>query len=435
MQRFAPVLICFSLMSALTACAGPAAEIKLESPSPYQMQSLCFQLDDLTRVDVDCVAVRMKFSDQSFTGAWLVAVDSGREIWRSEPRKGSPAFDSRVIYKQSGRLDLPAGRYTLYQFGGGKWRVDAPFNNWGNVLNDLADMLNRERPDKNPDQYLGKCFVSMRQTDGRSVFRTTDAPRPSACTIDLRGMGDDQRETRTFKVERRTEVEIIGTGEWGDSYKHFYDFGWVEEAKIGEPVWVMDINRSKAAGGSDRNKISRRTLKLDPGFYTAGYVTDDSHAVGSWNAMPPSQPENWGLCIVATNPKRLKMIAIEDVQRPDVLVSMLRVGDDETRKAEFRLDDRSELHIRAMGEGRRNDMYDYGWIVDLDSGREVWSMTWDMCTHAGGTKRNLLFDREISLPAGRYQAIYTTDDSHSFEDWNSAAPRDAQRYGMVIIKR
>ena len=435
MKRFAQVIILLLLINTAVALAEKTSEVALNSPIHYDLQSSYFQLDGLTRVDVDCVAIRMKFGMESYTGAWLVAMDSGREIWRSDPHKGKMIHDSRVIFKQKTQLDLPVGKYALFQFGGGEWDLESPFNSWSNALNDLADLLNRERPDKDPTEYLEKCFVSLKQPDGRKVFKTTSQTPSSACEVNLRGMGDNARETQTFWLSKSEDIEIIGTGEWGGYNKHFYDYGWVENALSGEPVWVMDIKHSKHAGGTSRNMISRIRVELGPGYYTAGFRSDGSHAVGSWNAMPPSIPDNWGLCVRSRKSAGLKLVDIEDVDRSDILVSMLRIGDDENRKSEFQLKETSKLHIHALGEGRSSGMYDYGRIVDLESGREVWVMDWDECRHAGGTKRNMLYDGVITLPAGRYQAIYTSDDSHSFAGWNSPYPKEAFRYGMVITKR
>ena len=51
---------------------------------------------------------------------------------------------------------------------------------------------------------------------------------------------------------------------------------------------------------------------------------------------------------------------------------------------------------------------------------------------AGGARKNRLYDDEIRLPAGTYKAVYRTDGSHSFEDWNADQPRDPWNWGMTI---
>ena len=47
-------------------------------------------------------------------------------------------------------------------------------------------------------------------------------------------------------------------------------------------------------------------------------------------------------------------------------------------------------------------MFDRGVITDLGSDREVWALTGAAARPAGGAGKNLLFDGEITLPAGRY---------------------------------
>jgi hypothetical protein len=77
-------------------------------------------------------------------------------------------------------------------------------------------------------------------------------------------------------------------------------------------------------------------------------------------------------------------------------------------------------------------MYDYPYIMDDETGHVVWEMKYEQTRHAGGAKKNRLFDGEIRLPSGKYEVIYTSDDSHSFDGWNDARPRDPMNWGVTI---
>ena len=59
-------------------------------------------------------------------------------------------------------------------------------------------------------------------------------------------------------------------------------------------------------------------------------------------------------------------------------------------------------------------------------------MTYRKTDRAGGARKNRLFDDEIYLKAGTYQVIYESDDSHSFEEWNSRPPDDPFNWGITI---
>ena len=432
------ILLCAAAATAVPpAPPPPTPTLALTRPDPFELQSKPFRVAEPVRARIECTAIRMKFGGGSHTGAWLVDTDSGREIWRSDPAHGQMIGKSRILYSQKSEVDLPPGNYALYQFGGGRWVVKNPFSDLGTLLNDLADLINKESPQKEPDKYYGKCMVTMVSDDGRSVFGPVYGRLCEDCLIDLRRVEDNDLRMQSFRVKKRLTLQLTSVGEGSGSDTRFFDFGWIEHAGTGVSVWRMEMPYCLNAGGAEKNIICTRPLTLDPGLYTAGYVTDSSHAYDAWNAMPPTMPEWWGLCLDA-DPRTasdVELLEPDEISVPGLLVSFLRVGDDEKRKAVFELSEESDLQIYAIGEGRSDRMYDYGWIVDLDSGDEVWSMEGAECRHAGGTKRNVLFDGTITLPPGRYQAIYVTDDSHAFGKWNSPSPDQSTRYGMVIRRR
>ena len=106
--------------------------------------------------------------------------------------------------------------------------------------------------------------------------------------------------------------------------------------------------------------------------------------------------------------------------------------DDAHRRQRFTLEKRTKVWIYAIGEGRGNTMYDYGWIEDED-GRKVWKMRYEETSHAGGTRKNRLFNDRIILDSGEYEVHFRTDGSHSFEDWNASKPDDPAHWGITIL--
>jgi hypothetical protein len=92
------------------------------------------------------------------------------------------------------------------------------------------------------------------------------------------------------------------------------------------------------------------------------------------------------------------------------------------------------VRIYALGEGSGDEMFDYAWIADSESGRRVWEMKFEDTEHAGGAEKNRVFDGTIRLARGDYELVYRSDDSHSFGEWNAPAPRDFTNWGVTLYR-
>ncbi len=117
-----------------------------------------------------------------------------------------------------------------------------------------------------------------------------------------------------------------------------------------------------------------------------------------------------------------------------MLARIARVGDDKKLRKSFKLDKDGSVRVYAVGEGRGGHMYDFAWIEDRRTGRVVWEMSYLLTEHAGGSKKNGLFDGSVFLKSGEYEAVFETDDSHSFQRWNAAAPHDPRDWGVTVYK-
>ena len=113
------------------------------------------------------------------------------------------------------------------------------------------------------------------------------------------------------------------------------------------------------------------------------------------------------------------------------IAEILDVKDNEDRTSEFILEDELQVRIFALGEGVGGEMYDYGWIEDAERNEELWVMREPETTHAGGAGKNRMAEKVITLPAGRYRLRYTSDESHSFNHWNSTPP-DYRFWGISV---
>jgi len=129
---------------------------------------------------------------------------------------------------------------------------------------------------------------------------------------------------------------------------------------------------------------------------------------------------------------RAAVEAAQERAAEGAIASFRKLGDREYLERGFELARPMKIHIYALGEGRDDGVYDYGWILNADTGARVWQFTYDDSHHAGGANKNRVVDSVFEAPAGKYVAVYGTDDSHSYDHWNAAPPFDPAAWGLTI---
>ena len=253
--------------------------------------------------------------------------------------------------------------------------------------------------------------------------------------ISIDRVGDNFYEKETFEVLEDLELNIFAIGE-GTKYSGMVDYAWIDDVNRNDKIWEMDYEETEHAGGASKNRKVDRSIKLRKGIYNLYYVTDDSHSYkDGFNSSSPSYPKKWGVTLYSIDNDKLKskIKKLEnDYRNRNVIVEITRVGDHEKIRREFKLDRSQKVRIFAMGEGDDDEMHDYGWIKNLETGRTVWKMRYEDTRHAGGARKNRAIDETITLDAGEYRVYYRSDGSHSFEDWNARAPRDRELWGVTV---
>ena len=124
----------------------------------------------------------------------------------------------------------------------------------------------------------------------------------------------------------------------------------------------------------------------------------------------------------------------DDLVKLPVIAQIVHVLDNEDKTLAFSLPKSQDVRIFAIGEGQPGEMFDYGWIENVDNGSRVWEMQEPKTTHAGGAGKNRKVDLVITLPAGNYKLRYKSDDSHAFDHWNSLPP-DINFWGIAVYKK
>jgi hypothetical protein len=239
-----------------------------------------------------------------------------------------------------------------------------------------------------------------------------------------------------FQLDRPADVEVYAIGELrGDGA---FDFGWIQSADTRQPVWRMEMSRTVAAGGANKNRMAHDTLHLAAGRYVAYFTSDDSHSPAEWNAVPPYDPAFWGLTLRVADPAAraaVRQFDWDPVPEGQTIVSLIHMGDDELRSQGFTLRQAMDVRIYAMGEctDKKSEMQDYAWIVEAATRRRVWEMRCEDTEPAGGAQKNRLFDGGLRLEAGSYLVYYKSDDSHSSVKWNDAPPVEARYWGVSVF--
>ena len=238
---------------------------------------------------------------------------------------------------------------------------------------------------------------------------------------------------KSFALTQPIDVQLYAFGEIRRD--GVFDYGWIMNADTRAHVWDMTLDNSGPGGGASRNRTVQETLRLQPGRYVVYYASDDSHGPQEWNAMPPSDPSFWGIMLRVKNPSArtaVRAYDYEPVPAGQTLVSMIGIGDDVTRSQGFTLRHSMTVRVYALGEGHREDMVDYAWIVDAMSHKRVWTMHYEDTEPAGGADKNRLFDRTLHLDAGSYLVYYRSDGSHSYGNWNAAPPAEGKYWGVSV---
>ena len=350
--------------------------------------------------------------------AWIVNQGTREKVWQTDKWDMEYAGGAEKNQLHDEVVNFDKGRYVLY------------------VVTD--DSHSFEEFNANPpyDPYnWGVTILPVDKFD-KTSFAITEVPTLGEALIDFTRARNNNSREQSFKLDKETKLHVYAIGEISGDEREFADYGYILNAASGESVWEMSWRNTEHAGGADKNRMFDDFVTLPAGTYTACYVTDDSHAYRHWNDAAPFDPESYGLAIYpagSTKPASFKLVSEEDINKgTNILAKITRVGDDERRHARFKLDKEATVNIYALGEGMGGDMYDYAYIVDLGSGRDIWEMRYRKTDHAGGAEKNRMEKDEITLGPGEYEVVYESDGSHSFSHWNDTPPRDPLNWGVTI---
>lgn len=368
--------------------------------------------------------------------AWILDARTRAVVW--DLRAAATKRETNGLRRFADTLRLPAGVYEAHyaSFPAAYAAMDGEFS-----LRRLATRFGRGG-DRFGGPYIDdglyKQFALMIDGTGRPATPEDIAAARAAFTATaiVTVVPDRNASARQgFELTRPTDVEIDAVGELardGDGS----DYGWIMNADTHQRLWTMAFDNSEPAGGAQKNRMVHETLRLKPGRYVAYFVGDDSHGPKEWNAVPANDPESWGLTLRVKDPAvraAVRPFNYEPVPAGQTIVSLISMGDHVTRSQGFTLRRPMTVRIYAIGEGFESDMVDYAWVVDATRHKRVWTMSYENTDHAGGAEKNRVFDDTVRLEAGSYLVHYTSDGSHSYNNWNSSPPAEDRFWGVSVF--
>ena len=283
---------------------------------------------------------------------------------------------------------------------------------------------------------------------------------------ELKSIGIEIPQPVTFHVKA---LGAGGDNEWKNREDEMFAYAWILDAQTRQPVWKM--SRSNTSSKRDDREFDEN-ITLSRGSYevyfsaaTFGYHTSFKHMNVNVdhreNGLPGGKNEEkgffsffkgwWSDDVSKSWEKRSRQWGIEmfvedskasmvrtftpPKELPNVLFKAAGLGENEFIRRGFTLSEPMTLRIYALGEGLDREPADYGWIINTADRSRVWDLRSGRTTHAGGAKKNIKSDRDLTLGKGKYVVYYITDDSHSEVDWNDAPPDDPLNWGITIAAK
>jgi hypothetical protein len=347
--------------------------------------------------------------------AWLKNVDSGKIVWEMDKDTTQAAGGAKKNRMFKGKVPVHKGNYVLSYSSDGSHH----YNDWNS------------RPPYDPQAWGVSVYAD--KTAKIALFDPKEQRRANQI-LAIDGVGDDANITKHFKLSKEATLRIHALGERASS-KRMADYGWIVDNKSNLTVWEMKAKQTEHAGGSSKNRSIDEEITLPSGSYSVHYQSDGSHSYDDgWNASRPYDEEQWGISLYASSDNFDKStIKIVDNPHGIALAQLTQIGDNANETTTFELNADQKVRIYAIGEGDDDDMADYGYIKEAETGKRVWYMFNDETKHAGGANKNRMISEVITLKKGRYKMYFKSDGSHSYDDWNANPPTDERNYGITVF--
>jgi len=280
-----------------------------------------------------------------------------------------------------------------------------------------------------------------------------------------------------FTLTKDTKIHINAAGggnkdnwhEWWGKKSHannMFVLGWIINADSRNVVWQMTMDNTS---GKEQERAYEDDVQLEKGSYEVYF---SAHAYSSssginfnsvnidrrqgkksgnkffdkflkwfsddyddmYSEFMEKAKDVWGIYLSVPKSEESAVQLFNAPKKiSNTLLAITGVGDGAYVKKSLTVNRDVTVNIYALGEGREKDeVFDYGWISNLETRERVWDMNYGNTDFAGGASKNILYKGEVRLAKGSYELDYVTDDSHSREDWNATPPYDPFNYGITL---
>ena len=292
-----------------------------------------------------------------------------------------------------------------------------------------------------------------------AVLLHAAAAAAQPAVVDLRDVQPRQVKSAVFTVAAAQDFHIDAIG--AEAARDVGPFSWVPAIWRGDDrtrdpwmgnAWILDTASRRVVWELSGAQTSRRrgtrsfsgTVRLPAGTYEAFYASfpyawtvgdDESRASQRFLSWLTDQGFDQFRLTVRGQAQVVSGADAERARRNLETGAVVALRGDRNHRsiqAGFVLDRPTEIEVYASGEARDGADYDFGSIINADTRQPVWRFSWRDSAPAGGAAKNRMVRIRKTLPAGRYAALYATDDSHDPSGWNAPPPRDPYAWGLFV---
>lgn len=288
--------------------------------------------------------------------------------------------------------------------------------------------------------------------------------------VDIQNLSTREHRMSAFVLNAPQELTItaVGAEPWPDRLRSREDKQWQDDEQTTWPAaaWILDA-KTRAVVWDLRSAETRResnglrrfsgTVRLPAGTYEAHYASypaatsfDGSINISSLEDVirmgrraktggpyvEKGLYRGFGLTITGIGKgASVQELRAAQAQFTASAIATVVPNISESARTGFELSRATEIEIYSIGELSKDEGADYGWIMDADTHKQVWQMTYDNTEPAGGAAKNRLAHETVRLKPGRYVAYFVNDDSHHPDEWNRVPPTDPEFWGLTLRVR
>ena len=268
---------------------------------PKDLRVAGFALTSKQEIAIEATGFSYRSYDYKlFMGnAWILDSESREVVW--DLSESSSRRSKRGTLKFMDRVSLPKGIYEVY-YASYPLSRDFDLEDIGDILGSFfRDWFNGDRRSSRREMRgFYKEFQVVIKGEGKSLSRNEiydiHEKLKNESLVWISGYKKNLYKSVGCVANKPVELEVYSIGEFDD--REQFDYGYIQDAISRKKVWDLSYRKSKYAGGAEKNRMRKDTIKLPAGKYAVIYATDGTHSSKKWDAQPPYDPEFWGISVV-----------------------------------------------------------------------------------------------------------------------------------------